>query len=375
MGHLRNQKLNSQFKFAFVVSASSLIGNGHLIRCLALADSLRTRGVKCVFLNSSLSRQATSLILSAQHEIETLSLEQSDLTSYMNEYRSKVEPIPSGRASGNNKNKPFDAVIFDSYEIDAVIENRLKTLTKFRVVIDDLANRMHSCEMIIDQTPVHNDSDYLHLTQGSTKLLVGPEFTLLKPEFAASRKKSMSRKPGMFNVFLAFGAFDQDGLIQKILLLLRNRTEFKDKHYHIMLSSHSKHINDLRCLALDSPSNIKLHVDTHTAYDLMSDMDLAITAGGLTSLELACLGINTIVLPASAIQAEVAHELSKQCNFQVIPNWRDEFETSLLSCVNKSISAITHGENRRLHRKIDGLGTKRVTDILLRCVKEARSIS
>jgi UDP-2,4-diacetamido-2,4,6-trideoxy-beta-L-altropyranose hydrolase len=371
---LRNQKLNSQLKIAFVVSASSSVGNGHLIRSLALADSLRNKGASCVFLNSTLSREATTMVISAHHEIETLSLEQPDLRSYMTEYQSKIEQGASTRVRSHNKHKPFDVVIFDSYNIDKVIEDRLKIVTEYRVVIDDLANRPHSCEMIIDQTPIHETSDYLHLTQSSTTLLIGPEFTLLKPEFAAMRKKIVSRKPGILNVLIAFGAFDQDRLILKTLNLLRNRREFKDKTFHIMLSSHSRQLNDLRFLALDSPSNINLHIDSEKAYDLMSEMDLAITAGGLTSLELACLGVNTIVLPASTIQAEVAYELSKQCNFQVIPNWRDEFETSLLNCVNQSISSINNGEDRQLHQKIDGLGTKRVTDIILHCVQEARAV-
>lgn len=304
------------------------------------------------------------MVMSAQHKIETLTLEQPDLRYYTTQYLSKMEQKAFPCAYKRKKQKPFDVVIVDSYNIDKVTEDRLKIITDYRVVIDDLANRLHSCEMIIDQTPIHETSDYLHLTQSSTKFLVGSEFTLLRPEFAAIRSKNFSRKPRLLNVLVAFGAFDQDGLILKTLNLLRTKRDLKHMQFHVMLSSHSKNINDLNGLALDSKNRIHLHIDTKKTADLMYEMDLAITAGGLTSLELACLGINSIILPASTIQAEVADEISKQCNFQVVPNWRDEFEKSLLECVCKSIASISNGEVRKFHQKIDGLGTKRVADMI-----------
>ena len=367
---LRNHKLNRRLKIAFIVSANSSVGSGHLIRSLALANSLTRMGATCVFLNSTLSKEAITMVITAQHKIETLTIEQPDLEYYMTQYLSMMEQKASSCAYNSKKQKPFDVVIVDSYKIDKVTEDRLKTITDYRVVIDDLANRPHSCEMIIDQTPIRETSDYLHLTQSPTKFLIGSEFTLLRPEFAAIRRKNVSRKPRLLNVLVVFGAFDQDGLILKTLNLLRIKRDLKHIQFHIMLSSHSKHINDINSLALDSKSRINLHIDTEKTADLMYEMDLAITAGGLTCLELACLGINSIILPASTIQAAVADELSKHCNFQVIPNWRNEFEKSLLECVDKSMASISNGEVRKFHPKIDGLGTQRVAGMIIHCVQE-----
>ena len=126
--------------FAFRLEANSHIGTGHLMRCMAIANELFQNGSSCHFLSSELSSSLQALLKSHGHNF------------YVVENEDRVLSVLDGL-------KP-EYLIVDHYGLDARFERKVNVFCKYILVIDDLANRSHNCDFLLDQGPLRNKKDY-----------------------------------------------------------------------------------------------------------------------------------------------------------------------------------------------------------------------
>ena len=162
-------------KFFIRVESNEKIGTGHLMRCLTIANSLRKKGNQVHFISKNMSKESKELLASNKFSVNLLDYKRKKF-DYEIDAKFTIEIIKKER-----KNSTF--LIIDNYEIDKKWEILVKKFVKKIVVIDDLANRKHSCELLIDQN-LNSDikeKQYKKLTAKNCILLIGTQFAILRP--------------------------------------------------------------------------------------------------------------------------------------------------------------------------------------------------
>ncbi|HUO13284.1 MAG TPA: UDP-2,4-diacetamido-2,4,6-trideoxy-beta-L-altropyranose hydrolase, partial [Caulobacteraceae bacterium] len=166
-------------RILFVADAGPEIGGGHVLRSLTLARALVAHGAECAFVES---RAAAPILrrfgwreqaLLAMVEAETLD-----------------QLIASGREFAGRFEA--DVVVVDHYGVGAAEETRLRGLHRRIAVIDDLANRRHACDLLLDPGYGRRRSDYAKLVREGCVVMVGPGHALIRPEFAQARPRALS---------------------------------------------------------------------------------------------------------------------------------------------------------------------------------------
>ena len=177
----------------FRVDSSIQIGSGHLMRCLTLADNLNCE-TKTLFiardldgnLNNMISRRFKLSVLPKKNHNNLNGYEKWLTVSQEQDAQETIEII---------KNLKIDLLIVDSYAIDEKWENLIRPYVKRIMVIDDLANRKHDCDILLDQNFYCNASNrYKKIVSENCQLLLGPKYVLLRDEFYEKKTKSISPK-------------------------------------------------------------------------------------------------------------------------------------------------------------------------------------
>ena len=119
----------------FRADANRSIGGGHIMRCLALADALVERGWRCVFAVSAETTATVPHLKRAQHDIHILSaVEEGDPAALL-----------------STATEGCQLLVIDHYGLGAHYEAGCRSLTRQILVIDDLADRAHDCDLLLDQ--------------------------------------------------------------------------------------------------------------------------------------------------------------------------------------------------------------------------------
>jgi UDP-2,4-diacetamido-2,4,6-trideoxy-beta-L-altropyranose hydrolase len=251
------------------------------------------------------------------------------------------------------------AVVFDHYGLDAQAEIRALDAGKLVCVIDDLANRRHHCQLLLDPGFGRTAADYDHLILGEPTVLIGPNYALLRPEFPAAREAALARRKAASGsrVLVSLGLTDVGGVTARVCEALPYPTKVD-----AVLSSAAASVAALR----DLP-NVALHLDVRNMAELMSTADVAIGAGGSSTWERACLGLPTICLILADNQEITTRRLAQAGALIAVDARQPGFEHELVDALD-----ILLGDPRRraaLSERsatlCDGLGAGRVADALL----------
>ncbi len=178
-------------KIAIRVDSSVLIGSGHLMRCLTLAGQLREQGGEVHFICRNLEGNLSHLITDRGYYLHLLPRAEKDdsLTGYaawltVPQLRDAEETVAVMREL-----EPVGRLVIDSYALDATWESVLRPYAEEMFVIDDLANRNHDCDILLDQNFYRNkEHRYDGLVPANCKMFLGPEHALLRPEFYKARE-------------------------------------------------------------------------------------------------------------------------------------------------------------------------------------------
>lgn len=264
----------------FRVDGSARIGAGHVRRCLTLADALRAQGAETVFLCATDAESFNNLVVAARHRL--------------------IE-LPAGVASDNEADaqaclaalgdEPLAALVVDHYALGQVWERAMRPVALRLVVLDDLADRAHDCDLLIDTAP-GDPQRYAGLVPPACALQLGPRFALLRDAFRAQPPRV--RDGAIARVLISFGAIDADNLSREALAAVRAALP-RETRVDLVLSHWSPHRAAMAAAAADDPW-LELHLDTPDMAALMARADLAIGAGGTTSWERAALGLPALVV-------------------------------------------------------------------------------
>lgn len=312
-------------RVCFRVDASLLIGTGHIMRCLTLAEALVTKGANCEFISRAHEGSLIEFIRSKGYLAHALPLE----------HEARTAPISIGPATSNfdtahahllgaTQSKDAEAcapilaaqrpdwLIVDHYALDFLWESDLAPYYRKLMVIDDLADRPHACDLLLDQTFGRDAADYHSLVPVHCQVLCGSQYALLRPEFATLRPYSLQRReqPALREILVTMGGIDKDNATRQVLQALCNCPLPADSRITVVMGATAPWLDMVRTEAQVMPWPTRVLVAVNDMAQLMADSDLAIGAAGSTSWELCCLGVPTLLVCTASNQRTVIAALA-----------------------------------------------------------------
>lgn len=295
----------------FRADAGSRIGYGHLSRCLALADALEQYGVSCLFALRERSRPAVERVLRQGHQAVVLKSPEGVGEASSNPWldgdwkydaRQMCETVDCGNVGG---------VVVDQYGLDYRWERFVRRRVDAPIaVVDGVADRRHDCELLVDPTYSAREPQrrWRRLVPSRTRLLVGPKFALLRPEFTAQLARQKPRSAAIENILVAFGGSDAGGATELVVDAIASMSANRfDVNVVAGVAKPNVHQLRRRC---DELEQVTLHVDTDEMARLMGAADLAVGAGGTMMWERAFLRLPAIVVAIAENQVEIARRVA-----------------------------------------------------------------
>ena len=202
-------------------------------------------------------------------------------------------------------------LVVDHYGRGAAFEHGCRPWAATILVIDDLADRRHCVDRLLDQTHGREEADYRLLTGPDCRLLLGARFALLRPQFQAYRPGALARRgsdgPAQ-RLLVSFGATDSGGAT--MLALQGVALGCPGLQVDVVVGSFSRNRDEIDHLAARLSPAVTVHRSVSDMASLMTDADFAIGAAGGTSWERCCLGLPTLVVVTADNQRDIARSLA-----------------------------------------------------------------
>lgn len=295
-------------RVALRADASASIGTGHVMRCLTLADALVSRGEEPFLvtrsLPSGLAASAGSRGFAVVDLGPTAGTSDSRVPRATDERSDAADCISAMQAAG-----PMDRLIVDHYGLGSTYEREMRSVVPWIGVIDDLADREHDTDLLLDQNLfVDGPRRYDGLIPSTCVLLLGPRNALIREEFFRVRltRKESERQVREILVFLGGG--DPCGMTLRAIEALKSIDD-KGIRFNVVVGEANphRHVIEAACNRLHGGN---LFVQTDRMAELTESADLAIGAAGSATWERCLLGVPTVLANFADNQLPVARELA-----------------------------------------------------------------
>lgn len=296
--------------------AASHIGEGHVMRCISLAAALKNLGAHVTFITKVFDSQMDIRI--KRFGFDVLTMKTDDLNKNLDNHGKYDSWLMESQDSDFARfikqvgSQKFAWLVLDSYSLDERWERKAKTCCEKLLVIDDLADRRHLCDILLDQnieTPVQKN--YSKLVNKSADLLIGTKYCLLQPEFSEVVPRQASLKQCK-RLLLFFGGSDQSGLTLTTIQSLQKMRDRDGDRYGISVLVGSNNKSAKEIAGYCAINNIAIYSEVNNMAEFLRNFDLAIAACGFICYELAAMKIPSLLVPVSAIQTEVAKAMEKK---------------------------------------------------------------
>lgn len=364
-GHAGGRRL--RMKIAFRVDASLEMGTGHVMRCLTLARALRKREHDCLFISREHPGNLLKLISEegfAVHALPAGSEFDSELAHAKWLGASQAEDALA--CKGLLASWCPDWLVVDHYALDHRWEISVRPVGCRVLVIDDLADRQHNCDVLLDQNLGRSQLDYKDLLPQGCVTLTGPHYALLRPEFAELRADSLARREQGFlrSVLIALGGVDQHNYTSKILKALLGCKLADDIRFTVVLGATAPHLHVVREFAEQCPWPVEVLSGINDMALRMATADLAIGAGGATSWERCCLGVPTLLLVLAENQLPASRQLTTRKAAIMIEVGGDLRAQLQQTFILMSDSGTLRDYSIAASHITDGIGVERVLDVM-----------
>ncbi|MBO0995704.1 UDP-2,4-diacetamido-2,4,6-trideoxy-beta-L-altropyranose hydrolase [Bacillus sp. SD088] len=296
----------------FRVDASEQIGTGHMMRCLTLAKQLQAISdhVQITFICRELSGNLISYIQDQDIQVEKLSsidlsIHQSEYDWYRENWQRDFSEVFERLGA-----RSIDLLIVDHYGLDANWERMIKRYVKHLMVIDDLADRRHDCNILLDQNIQNYPGRYKELVPASCKQLLGTDYLLLRDEFIEMANNIQIRKGDIKNILVFFGGSDPQYLTFKTVDILQ-KISFQNCHIHVVVGMSNPERTQIKKKCREREGYVYYCQIDYMA-QLMKQADLAIGAGGATTWERIFLGLPSLTVVTADNQLELTKNIEKE---------------------------------------------------------------
>lgn len=354
----------------FRVDASLQMGTGHVMRCLTLANALKAQGAECIFICREHKGNLIEKIQTSGFYVYTLSTGNDDylidkhkadnkhISLFHSSWLGTTQQQDAEQCATILKRLSVEWLVVDHYALDKTWQELLKPYYQKLMVIDDLGDREHIADLLLDQNYGSTLKKYKDVVPESCQVLTGPKFALLRPEFSLWRDYSLKRRKGkktVNNILITLGGIDPNNYTGRILEQLA-KTQFKSSTTIIVvMGAHAPHLESIREQAALMPVLTLVEDNVDNMAELMSNADLAIGAAGATTWERCCLGLPTIQLVIAENQRRIAEALAAEKAIKLLEDIGDL--SFLISTVEQWLLPIA----TRAELLVDGLGSQRAT--------------
>jgi UDP-2,4-diacetamido-2,4,6-trideoxy-beta-L-altropyranose hydrolase len=337
-------------RILFYADAGSDVGGGHVMRCLTLAEALRTKRAVCGFL-------ATAPAISILEAFAGDEIERVGVTG---------ESADAIAAAAHRWRA--DAVVVDHYGFGLGEEARLRAAGPTLMVLDDL-QRHHDCDLLLDSNIGRTAADYPGLDT-----LTGPAFALVRPAFAERRTAALARRAAgdpPSRILVSLGLTDVGAITARVVEALL--PDLRGVRLDVVLGDAAPSLTRLAALAARD-ARVSLHVNAQEMDALTAEADVAIGAGGSSTWERCCLGLPTLLVILADNQRPNAEALVAAGAALTLEAHADRFEDDLRASLRRL------GEDADLRRRMshaaadlcDGQGAAQVALWLLAVVQTPR---
>ena len=289
-------------RVVFRADASIEIGSGHIVRCLTLADELSANGCEIVFICRDLPGNLFPLLENKGYSIAKLPEKMGgDIYDWQLDASETIHSVELAKLD-------IDLLVVDHYELDKRWDTLLRSKTKKIMVIDDLADRAHDCDFLLDQNYYTNlENRYDGLVSVETNKYLGPKFALLRNQFYTARESLRERNGEISNILIFMGGADSFNItaiaLQAVKLIKHTIT------IDVVIGGSNPHREEVKSLCASMP-NVELHIQVDNMAELMVQADLAIGAGGASTWERCYLGLPSITLVFADNQLQTTRDLA-----------------------------------------------------------------
>ena len=346
-------KAEVTYDVAFRVDGNSQIGMGHTMRCISIADQLRTRGLSIVFITSSHDTDG----LLGEYGYDHIALENSylDKNGELDRLISILEELQ------------VKLVLVDSYETDTTylqpLHNQFSVAT-----FGKHTQYTASFDLLIDYNIQYDAAEYAKLQNNDRQLLLGAQYTPLRSQFVGITPSPL--QDVVKNVLITTGGSDKYKITDALLENLSD-DEFKDICFHVILG-HLFDTNSLQDRYADH-ANIKLYSNVHDMAALYQQMDLAICAGGTTLYELLAVGVPAVVFSFSDNQNKGLYMRRYITHCGDIRHGNSVDVSPIIAAIREILPLQNRMEAREKGSGlIDGNGAIRIADHIETLVKEGK---
>jgi UDP-2,4-diacetamido-2,4,6-trideoxy-beta-L-altropyranose hydrolase len=336
------------------VDASLDIGGGHFIRCFMLAQALSKKGYIITFASIFLPNYFRKML-------------QNEGFNYLNLEKSEVnllcldEVLDAKNLISLSGHQVWNWVIVDHYSLSSIWEFEIRPVAKKIFSIDDLANRNHNCNLLLDQN-YEDDSRYTPIVNKDCELLLGPKYALINPELL--NYKNFLKNGEVKKVLIYFGASDRGNLTGKTFDILSG-DEFKHLYLDVVYGIHYQFLGNLKNMA-STRGRATLYGPQPHLGKLMQRADLAIGAGGVSNWERLCVGLPSIVIAIAQNQVKISKNLGEIGLISYLGSIDDVSELDISSAL-RNLCAKNHLAKVQAagQELCDGLGVSRVVERMI----------
>jgi UDP-2,4-diacetamido-2,4,6-trideoxy-beta-L-altropyranose hydrolase len=268
--------------------ASTVIGSGHVMRCLTIAQNLRRLGHNVAFWMDRLPGNLIDFVQEAGFAVTQQALF-------------------------------VDILIVDHYQLGLEWEQSMRSFASKIVVIDDLANRQHDCDLLLDQNVVANyERRYDGLVPEHCMKLLGSAYLIMREEFITAREHAIVRHGGVKRLLVFMGGSDPTGETLKVLDAVEKLQSLTETACERMSLAHidvvvgSSNSNRLEIQRRCSELKLHYYCQINNIASLMAQADFAIGAGGSAMWERCYVGLpssSTVVADNQRATTDKASEL------------------------------------------------------------------
>lgn len=354
--------------------ASLAIGSGHVMRCLTLAEALRAAGHTVAFICRAHDGHLSAVIAQAGFEVFMLTKPVASAFDHNIDISYAHSAwLGVGEAKDFADCQPIladqqpDWLIIDHYAIGKPWQqNARQALPHVKIlVIDDLADRAHDCDVLLDQNFGRQLGDYQNLVPSNCRLLLGTRYALLRDEFRQWREKSLSRRKHRTKantILVNLGGVDQDNITLKILQCLNDCMDHsKALNVTVVMGKTAPHSASVQAFAKTAAFDCQVIINAHNMAELMAQADVAIGAAGSTTWERCCLGLPSVLLVLADNQRHIAAALQQARVVAVCAREQlaDDLPDALAQVFNDYAAL-----SRRAAALVDGRGATRVVNAM-----------
>jgi len=296
-------------QIVFRVDASTQIGTGHVMRCLALAQAWQDTQGQAIFV-------MTTSVPALEERLQSEGMQVVHLTTEPGSLDDAQQTATLAHQFGATW------VVVDGYHFGGEYQQILKQSKLHLLFIDDYGHAEHYYADFVLNQNISADEQWYNNREAYTQLLLDTRYALLRREFWQWQGWQRTVPPVAKKVLVTLGGADPDNITLKVIQSLQI-VEVEELEAVVVVGGSNPHYENLKMAVLDSGYPIQLQRNVTNMPELMAWADVAISAGGSTCWELAFMGLPSILLILADNQRAIAEKLAT-LNLAVNLGWHQD---------------------------------------------------